>query len=87
MSRPRRNRSLGSITREGMLQREWGHEREIFVGRNRSYHVSREIRLDDPDGNKPESSDHYCLCRCIGSTNKPLHDGTHYYIFFNEEKN
>ena len=76
-----------SFTSEGKLRKEWGHEPEIFIGPNRSYHVAGNIQLHDPDGNKPETSDHYCLCRCGKSSNKPFCDGTHWYVKFEDEKN
>ncbi len=76
-----------SYSRDGELHKEWGNDQEIFIGKNRSYHISGNIQLDDPDGNKPETRDHYCLCRCGGSKNKPFCDGTHYYNDFEDEKN
>jgi glutamate synthase domain-containing protein 2/rubredoxin/CDGSH-type Zn-finger protein len=32
----------------------------------------------------PESKEHYTLCRCGGSKNKPFCDGTHWYINFKD---
>jgi len=37
--------------------------------------------------NKPDSPEHYTLCRCGGSKNKPFCDGSHWYIRFSDKKN
>ncbi|MBP2029094.1 CDGSH-type Zn-finger protein/ferredoxin [Methanohalophilus levihalophilus] len=76
-----------SYTKDGVLHKEYPHEPEIFVGKNRSYNVVGGIELEDPDGSKPETQDHYTLCRCGGSRNKPFCDGTHWYNEFDDETN
>jgi CDGSH-type Zn-finger protein len=76
-----------SYSRGGVLHKEYDHAPEIFVGRNRSYHVIGGIELKDPDGNTPETTDHYTLCRCGNSKNKPFCDGSHWYVKFEDEKN
>jgi CDGSH-type Zn-finger protein len=76
-----------SYSKDGILVKEYPHEPEIFVGHNRSYHVVGEIELKDPDGNVPETPDHYTLCRCGHSKNKPFCDGTHWHVKFEDEKN
>jgi CDGSH-type Zn-finger protein len=76
-----------SYTRNRELHREWGGEPTILVGHNQSYHVSGHVELIDSDGNRPETGDHYCLCRCGRSKNKPFCDGTHWYVNFEDEKN
>jgi len=35
------------------------------------------IKLKDDQGSKPEAADHYTLCRCGRSRNKPFCDGIH----------
>ncbi len=42
------------------------------------------IELDDPRGNRPRSREHYSLCRCGKSKNKPFCDGMHMPGLFNE---
>lgn len=76
-----------SFSRDGVLHKDYGHEPEIFVAHNRPYHVMGGIKLDDPDGNTPETEDHYTLCRCGKSKNKPFCDGSHYSEKFEDEKN
>jgi len=39
--------------------------------------VKGSIELLDDDGDKPKEEDHYTLCRCGRSLNKPFCDGTH----------
>ncbi len=41
----------------------------------------------DSDGNTPEIQDHYTLCNCGHSKNKPFCDGSHSYEKFEDEKN
>ena len=60
---------------------------EIFVSRNGPYVVSGSPDLKDNMNSSPDSKEHYTLCRCGGSKNKPFCDGTHYNIKFNDEKN
>ncbi|WP_406661740.1 CDGSH iron-sulfur domain-containing protein [Methanolobus sp. ZRKC3] len=76
-----------SYTMDGELHKEYPHEPEIFVGKDRPYQVVGKIKLDDPDGSTPETQDHYTLCRCGSSKNKPFCDGSHWYVEFKDEKN
>lgn len=46
-------------------------------GKNGPYEVNGNIMLVTDDGEKPESENHYTLCRCGRSKNKPFCDGTH----------
>ncbi len=76
-----------SYTINDELHKEYPHEPEIFVGNDRPYQVVGNIKLDDPDGSKPETQDHYTLCRCGSSKNKPFCDGSHWHVDFKDEKN
>ncbi|ADE36008.1 CDGSH iron-sulfur domain-containing protein [Methanohalophilus mahii] len=76
-----------SYTMDGQLHKDYPHDSEVFVGKDRSYNVVGDIELEGPDGSKPETQDHYCLCRCGGSKNKPFCDGSHWHIEFEDEKN
>ena len=51
------------------------------------YDVTGEIELDDPDGEIPESKEHYTLCRCGASKNKPFCSGEHWYIKLIDDDN
>ncbi len=50
------------------------------------FHVVGGIELIDYEGSKPGSKEHYTLCRCGGSKNKPFCDGTHWYIRFKDDE-
>ena len=65
---------------------EWGGDPEIRFVRNAPFEVSGGITFYDEDGSVPETPDHYALCRCGGSKNKPFCDGTHWYNGFSDEK-
>lgn len=76
-----------SYTMDNKLHKDYPHEPEIFISKNGAYHVVGRIRLEDPDGSKPETEDHYTLCRCGASRNKPFCDGSHFEIEFKDGKN
>ncbi|MEZ5335277.1 MAG: (4Fe-4S)-binding protein [Methanolobus sp.] len=66
-----------SYTLKDEFCRDYPHETEIFMVKNGPYHVIGGIKLEDPEGIKPVTEDHYSLCRCGKSGKKPLCDGTH----------
>jgi CDGSH-type Zn-finger protein len=59
----------------------------IVVSTNGPYVVTGGPRLVGTDRAKGASLEHYALCRCGGSKNKPFCDGTHWYIGFDDERN
>jgi CDGSH-type Zn-finger protein len=76
-----------SCTRDGVLHKDLDREPGITVSKNRPHHVVGGIELNDPAGSRPESREHYTLCRCGGSKNKPFCSGAHWYIGFKDDKN
>ena len=60
---------------DGKLQDEFFSEPEIFVSKDGPLHVRGGIELNDDE--KPASKNHYTLCRCGASKNKPYCDGAH----------
>lgn len=76
-----------SYSREGVLYRDYPRSPEIIVCKDSFYKVVGNIELEDPDGSVPESREHYTLCRCGDSKNKPFCDGTHLQTKFKDEKN
>jgi len=58
----------------------------VSLRRDGPYHVVGGVKLDDYGGSVPESVEHYTLCRCGGSKNKPFCDGTHWHIKFTHDE-
>lgn len=76
-----------SYTIEGMERDDFSQEPGITIIKNGPYRVAGGIELEDRTaGQKPQAKDHYTLCRCGGSKNKPFCDGTH-WKGFKDEKN
>ena len=65
------------------------HEREpmVTVLKDGPYAITGGIELLDQDMAEGASTEHYTLCRCGGSQNKPFCDGTHWQIGFKDENN
>ena len=59
----------------------------LTVSKDGPYHITGGIELIDESFGAGASKEHYTLCRCGGSKNKPFCDGTHWYIKFKDEKN
>lgn len=62
-------------------------EPAIKVAKNGPFEITGGIILKDDMNSKPQSSEHYTLCRCEGSKNKPFCDGTHHENGFVDDKN
>jgi CDGSH-type Zn-finger protein len=59
----------------------------VTVTKNGPYAIRGDIELIDQPRGEGASTEHYTLCRCGGSKNKPFCDGTHWHIGFKDEKN
>ena len=57
--------------------RDFGHEPAITVSRNGPLKVVGGLELRDDMNSQPACPEHYTLCRCGGSKNKPFCDGSH----------
>ncbi len=66
-----------AYTRDNVKVTDWETEMYIHIRKNGPLEVKGGIILDDDQGSVPQTSDHYTLCRCGGSKNKPFCDGTH----------
>jgi len=71
----------------GVEHRDREREPEILVSKDGPYHVRGGIELVDAPWGEGASREHYALCRCGESKNKPFCDGTHWAIEFTDEKN
>lgn len=71
--------------------KEWVEDEDkepaILISKDGPLDVKGSPKFEDPDGYKPANNEHYCLCRCGGSKNKPFCDGTHWHIKFKDEDN
>lgn len=64
---------------------DWGSEPMIKIAKNGPFEIKGHIELCDDMGSKPESHEHYTLCRCGGSKNMPFCDGAHVSNGFSEK--
>ena len=76
-----------SYTVEGVEHRDRDAQPTVFVSPNGPYVVTGGPQLADTQRGEGASSEHFTLCRCGGSKNKPFCDGTHWYIKFRDDKN
>lgn len=74
-----------SYTRDGVVHKDLSREPAIRVDRCGPYEVTGGPELVDPEGGKPESKEHYTLCRCGASKNKPFCDGEHWNVPHRDE--
>ena len=76
-----------SYTKDGVLYKDQDREPAITIEKNGPYCIVGGIDLNDPKGSKPESKEHYALCRCGASKNKPFCTGEHRDIHFEDDEN
>ena len=66
-----------SYTVDGKLYDKFSNWTGIEVTADGPYHVEGAVEIEDPTGMTPPNQDHYALCRCGASKNKPFCDGEH----------
>jgi len=76
-----------SYTQESILWKDDVRSAAIHITRNGPYRVVGGIEFNDTTEDCPESREHYTLCRCGASKNKPFCNGQHWYIGFTDDKN
>lgn len=76
-----------SYTIDNLEVREQDREPMIKISKDGPYYTTGGIELKDEPMGEGASKEHFTLCRCGGSKNKPFCDGTHWYIKFRDEKN
>ncbi len=76
-----------SYTVEGVEHRDQDRELTITVTKDGPYSITGGIEFVDQPWGEEASTEHYTLCRCGASRNKPFCDGSHWYIKFKDEKN
>ncbi len=75
-----------SVTVDGQRLQDPEEERppKVFVAPNGPYLVTGGIELEDAERKQGASAEHYTLCRCGRSKNKPFCDGSHWDGFEDE---
>jgi len=76
-----------SYSVDDLERSDGGGDPTIFVAPNGPYVVSGGPDLLDTTQGEGASKEHFTMCRCGGSKNKPFCDGTHWYIKFTDDKN
>jgi uncharacterized Fe-S cluster protein YjdI len=76
-----------SYSVRGTEHRDLNRRPAITVSKDGPYRVTGNIGLETDPWGEGASKEHYALCRCGGSKNKPFCDGTHWYNGFKDERN
>jgi CDGSH-type Zn-finger protein len=76
-----------SYTIDGIEQRDQERLPAILVSKDGPYFVTGGIELVDASWGEGASREHYTLCRCGGSQNKPFCDGSHWHLGFVDAAN
>ena len=71
---------------DGVDHLDQEREPEVHISKNGPYYVRGGVELRDVAWGAGASREHYTLCRCGGSKNKPFCDGTHWYIDFADDE-
>ncbi|MFZ0388529.1 MAG: CDGSH iron-sulfur domain-containing protein [Solirubrobacteraceae bacterium] len=76
---------------EARAEVDWNGTRQpqIEVSKDGPFRITGDIELDEPDGtatprNAGASHEHFALCRCGHSQNKPFCSGMHWYVGFQD---
>lgn len=57
------------------------------MSKNGPYRITGGADLKDDTWGEGASREHYALCRCGHSKNKPFCDGSHWYVKFTDDDN
>lgn len=72
---------------DGEHVRDFDHKSEITIAKNGPYNMTGDIQINLEENLQPPTQEHYSLCRCGASKNKPYCDGSHSEINFKDEDN
>ncbi len=75
-----------SYSIDGVEHRDIEYDPAVTVSKDGPYEVTGGIDLLDVEWGEGASQEHYALCRCGASKNKPFCDGTHWSIEFKDEQ-
>ena len=76
-----------SYSIDGREVRDRSSDLMIYVSHNGPYEISGKPVLCGTKQGEGASAEHYTLCRCGGSQNKPFCDGTHWSNNFADDRN
>mgnify|MGYP001574951023 CR=1 FL=1 len=76
-----------SYSIDGVEHRDQDREPMITASKDGPYLVTGGVELEDESRAEGASKEHYTLCRCGASKNKPFCDGTHWNVKFTDDKN
>ena len=76
-----------SYALDGIEHRDQEREPTVTVSKDGPYRITGGVEIPGEPRAEGASTEHYALCRCGGSKNKPFCDGTHWYIKFRDDKN
>lgn len=75
-----------SFLEDGRAQTEYHARAGIQVSSDGPYHVRGGVALEGVDFGEGASREHYTLCRCGRSRNKPFCDGSHWHVGFHDDE-
>ena len=76
-----------SYTRKDAEDRDQDRAPTVYVSQNGPYYVRGGVELRNVPHSDYPSQEHYALCRCGQSQNKPFCDGSHWGAKFEDDKN
>jgi len=76
-----------SYTIDNIEYRDRNRDPMVTITKDGPYAITGNIELIGQQNGEGSSTEHFTLCRCGGSKNKPFCDGTHWHIEFKDEKN
>ena len=76
-----------SYSIDGVEHRDQDRDPMIAVSKDGPYLVTGAVELEDESRAEGASEEHYTLCRCGASKNRPFCDGTHWSVKFKDDKN
>jgi CDGSH-type Zn-finger protein len=73
-----------SCSIDGVEHRDENRPPRVIVSKDGPYQIEGGIELLGADFGEGASREHYCLCRCGASKNKPFCDGRHWEVKFRD---
>ena len=74
-----------SYTLDGVEHRDLESAPTVQVTKDGPYHVTGGVALETESWGEGVSREHYALCRCGHSKNKPFCDGSHWAAKFTDD--